>query len=180
MGSSPVIRTNEQTFGFARYFCFFAYYQRFWALPTFIQKRFNRYFLSELHSITHIIYRQEIAITNHRHEFITEALYYAWLTFYTFKYCFAITHFLTCMLTCIFVVFYDILCRFLTHTLWKFQKEKSPKSLIYQQNQGFFMWQGQKDWVSPAGSVGASEYLRYSEVSTGHPHPSTRSACLGV
>ena len=36
------------------------------------------------------------------------------------------------------------------------------------------MWQGQKDLVSPAGSVGASEYLRYSEVSTGHPHPSAR------
>ena len=49
----------------------------FLRLPTFIHKRFNRYFLSELHSITHIIYRQEIAITNHRHEFITAALYYA-------------------------------------------------------------------------------------------------------
>ena len=39
-------------------------------------------------------------------------------------------------------------------------------------------WQGQKDLVSPAGSVGASA-LR-AEVSTGDPHPSTRSACLGV
>ena len=38
-------------------------------------------------------------------------------------------------------------------------------------------WQGQKDLVSPAGSVGASA-LR-AEVSTGDPHPSTRSACLG-
>ena len=37
-------------------------------------------------------------------------------------------------------------------------------------------WQGQKDLVSPAGSVGASA-LR-AEVSTGDPHPSTRSACL--
>ena len=36
-------------------------------------------------------------------------------------------------------------------------------------------WQGQKDLVSPAGSVGASA-LR-AEVSTGDPHPSTRSAC---
>ena len=37
------------------------------------------------------------------------------------------------------------------------------------------IWQGQKDLVSPAGSVGASA-LR-AEVSTGDPHPSTRSAC---
>ena len=36
-------------------------------------------------------------------------------------------------------------------------------------------WQGQKGLVSPAGSVGASA-LR-AEVSTGDPHPSTRSAC---
>ncbi len=36
-----------------------------------------------------------------------------------------------------------------------------------------------KDFFSPAGSVGASEYLRYSKVATGDPHPSTRSACLG-
>lgn len=39
---------------------------------------------------------------------------------------------------------------------------------------GSIPWQGQKDLVSPAGSVGASEHLRYSDVSTGHPHPSTR------
>ena len=38
-----------------------------------------------------------------------------------------------------------------------------------------YQWQGQKDLVSPAGSVGASA-LR-AEVSTGDPHPSTRSAC---
>ena len=41
--------------------------------------------------------------------------------------------------------------------------------------QVLFSWQGQKDLVSPAGSVGASA-LR-AEVSTGDPHPSTRSAC---
>ena len=41
----------------------------------------------------------------------------------------------------------------------------------------FLFWQGQKDLVSPAGSVGASKHLRCLEVSTGHPHPSTRSAC---
>ncbi len=40
-----------------------------------------------------------------------------------------------------------------------------------------YQWQGQKDSVSPAGSVGASA-LR-AEVSTGDPHPTTRSACLG-
>ena len=39
--------------------------------------------------------------------------------------------------------------------------------------QVLFSWQGQKDLVSPAGSVGASA-LR-AEVSTGDPHPSTRS-----
>ena len=39
-------------------------------------------------------------------------------------------------------------------------------------------WQGQKDLVSPTGSVGASKHLRCLEVSTGDPHPSTRSACL--
>ena len=39
-------------------------------------------------------------------------------------------------------------------------------------------WQGQKDFFSPAGSVGASKHLRCLEVSTGDPHPSTRSACL--
>ncbi len=43
--------------------------------------------------------------------------------------------------------------------------------------QPFLFWQGQKDLVSPAGSVGASA-LR-AEVSAGDPHPSTRSACLG-
>ena len=36
--------------------------------------------------------------------------------------------------------------------------------------QVLFSWQGQKDLVSPAGSVGASA-LR-AEVSTGDPHPS--------
>ena len=41
--------------------------------------------------------------------------------------------------------------------------------------QVLFSWQGQKDLVSPAGSVGASA-LR-AEVSAGDPHPSTRSAC---
>jgi len=35
-----------------------------------------------------------------------------------------------------------------------------------------FSWQGQKDLVSPAGSVGASA-LR-AEVSAGDPHPSAR------
>lgn len=35
-----------------------------------------------------------------------------------------------------------------------------------------YQWQGQKDLVSPAGSVGASA-LR-AEVSTGDPHPSAR------
>ena len=39
---------------------------------------------------------------------------------------------------------------------------------------GAFSRQGQKDLVSPAGSLGASA-LR-AEVSTGDPHPSTRSA----
>ena len=41
--------------------------------------------------------------------------------------------------------------------------------------QVLFSWQGQKDLVSPAGSLGASA-LR-AKVSTGDPHPSTRSAC---
>ena len=36
---------------------------------------------------------------------------------------------------------------------------------------------GFKDLFSPAGSVGASKHLRCLEVSTGHPHPSARSAC---
>ena len=45
-------------------------------------------------------------------------------------------------------------------------------------NCGLFLWQGQKDLFSPAGSVGASEH-KCSEVSTGDPHPSIRFACLG-
>ena len=40
------------------------------------------------------------------------------------------------------------------------------------ENDSFPFWQGQKDLVSPAGSVGASKHLRCLEVSTGHPHPS--------
>ena len=47
------------------------------------------------------------------------------------------------------------------------KKSRTPATLSF--------WQGQKDLVSPAGSVGASA-LR-AEVSTGDPHPSTRSAC---
>ena len=59
---------------------------------------------------------------------------------------------------------------FATKTL----KRKKPEIVDMSTKSRLIMWQGQKDWVSPAGSVGASEYLRYSEVSTGHPHPSTR------
>lgn len=41
-----------------------------------------------------------------------------------------------------------------------------------------YQWQGQKDLVSPAGSVGASA-LR-AEVSTGDPHPSARGFGVAV
>jgi len=56
------------------------------------------------------------------------------------------------------------------------EKEQKNKAIYYEM--ALYQWQGQKDLVSPAGSVGASA-LR-AEVSTGDPHPSTRSACLGV
>ena len=48
------------------------------------------------------------------------------------------------------------------------EKEQKNKAIYYEM--ALYQWQGQKDSVSPAGSVGASA-LR-AEVSTGDPHPS--------
>lgn len=89
-----------------------------------------------------------------------------------------------CLITCKSLIYQ----RFLVHIL-KIQavsinhrklkvleKEQKNKAIYYEM--ALYQWQGQKDLVSPAGSVGASA-LR-AEVSTGDPHPSTRSACLGV
>ena len=42
---------------------------------------------------------------------------------------------------------------------------------------GIWILSGVPDSFSPAGSVGASEHLQCSEVSTGDPHPTTRSTC---
>ncbi len=50
------------------------------------------------------------------------------------------------------------------------EKEQKNKAIYYEM--ALYQWQGQKDLVSPAGSVGASA-LR-AEVSTGDPHPSAR------
>ena len=47
------------------------------------------------------------------------------------------------------------------------EKEQKNKAIYYEM--ALYQWQGQKDLVSPAGSVGASA-LR-AEVSTGDPHP---------
>lgn len=47
------------------------------------------------------------------------------------------------------------------------EKEQKNKTIYYEM--ALYQWQGQKDLVSPAGSVGASA-LR-AEVSTGDPHP---------
>ena len=58
------------------------------------------------------------------------------------------------------------------HQLLNNKKETVTKTVTVS------FWQGQKDFFSPAGSVGASKHLRCLEVSTGDPHPSTRSACL--
>ena len=89
-----------------------------------------------------------------------------------------------CLITCKSLIYQ----RFLVHIL-KIQavsinhrklkvleKEQKNKAIYYEM--ALYQWHGQKDLVSPAGSVGASA-LR-AEVSTGDPHPSTRSACLGV
>lgn len=61
---------------------------------------------------------------------------------------------------------------FLMHNSFVLEKVQKNKAIYYEM--ALYQWQGQKDLVSPAGSVGASEYLLYSEVSTGHPHPSAR------
>ena len=50
------------------------------------------------------------------------------------------------------------------------EKEQKNKAIYYEM--ALYQWQGQKDLVSPAGSVGASA-LR-AEVPTGAPHPSAR------
>lgn len=65
---------------------------------------------------------------------------------------------------------------FLTHNSFVLEKvlEKEQKNKAIYYEMALYQWQRQKDLVSLAGSVGASEYLLYSEVYTGHPHPSAR------
>ena len=56
------------------------------------------------------------------------------------------------------------------------EKEQKNKAIYYEM--ALYQWQGQKDSVSPAGSVGASA-LR-AEVSTGDPHPTARGFGVAV
>ena len=52
---------------------------------------------------------------------------------------------MTCILTCIFVYFCDILCRFLMYLILSIKRRKPQFSLIFQQKSRFYKWQGQKD-----------------------------------